>query len=349
LPDDNPVDLGKVDYRQHHQHNKEETQNKAILDDDLHWDEDINSIWVNYKSLATDDKGRVADDDDFFDEEDRDGSLKLPEHPFLRVFDLKSYHWYTVHVDNVERYEYNPDLRSELVLKDDIVDIITILTENTGDKIEDVIKGKGLGTIILTSGPPGVGKTLTAEIFSELIRLPLYPIQCAQLGTTPDELESKLSNVLDNAEKWKAIVLLDEADVYIHERGNDVDQNAIVGVFLRLLEYYKGMMFLTTNRGTVVDDAIFSRCLAHIRYKNPDVKERSQIWHIMLTRYKILHTKAFVQALVERFDQISGRSIKQLCSLFSTLIKSKKRDFDVSVESFEWLSQFQNIEGVKVK
>src|SRR3546814_2642760 len=53
---------------------------------------------------------------------------------------------------------------------------------------------------------------------------------------------------------------LDEADVYIRCRDNDLEHNAIVAEFLRTLEYFNGLLFMTTNRINDVDDAILSRC-----------------------------------------------------------------------------------------
>ena len=58
--------------------------------------------------------------------------------------------------------------------------------------------------------------------------------------------------------------LLDEADVFVLERGLDLVQNAIVAEFLRTLEYFDGLLFLTTNRMNGVDEAILARCAAVI-------------------------------------------------------------------------------------
>jgi hypothetical protein len=53
------------------------------------------------------------------------------------------------------------------------------------------------------------------------------------------------------------VLLIDEADVFLEKRTlTDVHRNALVSVFLRLLEYYEGILFLTTNRVATV--SIFS-------------------------------------------------------------------------------------------
>lgn len=63
-----------------------------------------------------------------------------------------------------------------------------------------------------------------------------------------DGLEKSLIRIFQLASHWKAILLLDEADVVVKERTtSDVVRNALVSVFLRKLEYYDGILFLTTN------------------------------------------------------------------------------------------------------
>ena len=119
--------------------------------------------------------------------------------------------------------------------------------ENTG--YDDVIQGKGLGLIGLLSGNPGCGKTLTAEAMAEVTRRPLYPVSAGELGTEPEKVDQQLTSILEISHKWSAILLLDEADVFLQERdAKDVARNALVSIFLRQLEYYQGILILTTNR-----------------------------------------------------------------------------------------------------
>lgn len=98
-------------------------------------------------------------------------------------------------------------------------------------------------------GPPGTGKTLTAEGISELLKCPLYAVSAGELGTDSRYLEQELQRILDICHTWGAILLLDEADVFLEKRNlQDVHRNALVSIFLRQLEYFQGILFLTTNR-----------------------------------------------------------------------------------------------------
>jgi len=86
-------------------------------------------------------------------------------------------------------------------------------------------------------GPPGTGKTLTAEAIAELLKRPLYSVSVGELGTTVEKLEEKLREILEVAHLWNAVILLDEADIFLEKRSdNDIHRNAMVGIFLRLLE-----------------------------------------------------------------------------------------------------------------
>lgn len=49
----------------------------------------------------------------------------------------------------------------------------------------DLIQGKGRGLIILLHGPPGTGKTSTAEAIAAYTGKPLYAITCGDIGNRP--------------------------------------------------------------------------------------------------------------------------------------------------------------------
>ncbi len=262
-----------------------------------------------------------GDDDD----DDEKHAVALPLHPYVQVFDLDKHRYVEIHVQNLQPYSYNKSLFDKLVLPGDTKDLVHILVSGSADKLDDIVQGKTGGTIIIATGPPGTGKTLTAEVFSETICKPLYVVQCSQLGTNEEALEKHLRKVLDRAARWKAILLIDEADVYVHERGADVQQNAIVGVFLRVLEYYRGILFLTSNRATVIDDAIMSRATAWIRYELPTDEEAIQIWKILAEQFRIkLSEVTFKELQKQPLGKLSGRNIKNLLKLAKRLAIARK-------------------------
>ncbi|RSL93468.1 hypothetical protein CEP52_013219 [Fusarium oligoseptatum] len=204
----------------------------------------------------------------------------------LFAFVLKDRKWAVVDINNItELPESTGDAWKSLLLPSGHKEMVYSLVQshfqskNTGSAEEemqaDLIRGKGKGLIVLLHGAPGVGKTSTAECVADLCGKPLYPITCGDLGITAVEVETRLKRIFVQAQKWECVLLLDEADVFLSERSNDVKHNSLVSVFLRVLEYYKGILFLTTNRVGRMDEAFRSR--VHVSLYYPPLNEQSTL------------------------------------------------------------------------
>lgn len=187
-------------------------------------------------------------DGDFADEDEESKRLPLTEEqkliatPLVRGYSLKSKQWLNFFVNSVREIEWQTNAFESLVLPANQKELILGFTE-TQRKVkasfDDVIEGKGKGIILLLCGPPGVGKTLTAESVAEEMRVPLYMMSAGDLGLDPGSVEEKLSDILEMCTKWNAILLLDEADVFLEERSlHELERNKLVSIFLRVLEYY---------------------------------------------------------------------------------------------------------------
>lgn len=287
-----------------------------------------------------------SDDDDNEDEEEtsklKNTLVEVPLHALLVVFDLKKHRRLKVHINQLTEYKYDKNLGSKLILPAENHELIeTLLAHNKATV--DIIKGKGSSSIILCAGIPGTGKTLTAEVFSEVVEKPLYSVQCSQLGLSADELEEELLKIFARAQRWKAILLLDEADVYIRRRGDDLEQNAIVGVFLRTLEYFNGVLFLTTNRPETVDDAIASRCLAKIVYGIPTVVDQAKIWKVLSETNGLKIEPEEMKKISEQHQKLTGRDVKNLLKLASMIASSKK--IPVTADLIAKVKKFKPTEG----
>ncbi len=271
-----------------------------------------------------------------------------PLHPYVLVFDLFAHHYIKVLTTHLTPYAYDKTAADKLVLSDDIKSATTMLIDGAAKRFNDIIAGKSLGTFVLSTGPAGTGKTLTAEVYAERLERPLYSVQCSQLGTDEVELEEKLSPVLRRSQRWRAILLIDEADVYVRERGEDIQQNAIVGVFLRLIERYRGIIFMTSNLDSI-DDAIYSRATAHIRYRLPDETMLAAIFKVQFTLAEIKSSPVLIKALASRFAGISGRTSKQLVRLASMWADAHGSNLTGTdaITNFEAISKFQRLDSKK--
>ncbi|MEA5097598.1 MAG: ATP-binding protein [Burkholderiaceae bacterium] len=256
-----------------------------------------------------------------------DGFSKIPLHCYLFLFHLELHQNIWVHVQNLTEYQYKPDLRNKLILPPAHRTLVDILTSNMDVLMDDIVEGKSGGTTILCMGASGLGKTLTAEVYSEAVGKPLYRVHSGQLGISASSVEAALSSILRRAARWDSILLLDEADVYIRKRDNDMQHNAIVAEFLRTLEYFDGLLFMTTNRVDDVDDAILSRCIAVIRYEVPLQDDAVRLWQTLSAQFRVELSDQLVQDLVAEFPHSSGRDIKELLKLTSRFCNSTNVPF----------------------
>ncbi|KAH8650042.1 P-loop containing nucleoside triphosphate hydrolase protein [Xylariales sp. PMI_506] len=185
-------------------------------------------------------------------------------------------------IDQLSPIDWNTKCFDDLVLDESIKKTVQAIVSTRSSKREsfdDIVKGKGRGLVCVLHGPPGVGKTLTAECVAEYVQRPLYMVSSGDLGVTSADLDTQLTRIMDMTSTWGAVLLIDEADVFLEQRSlHDLHRNAMVSVFLRVLEYYSGILFLTTNRVNTFDDAFKSRIHIPLRYTDLTVESRAQIW-----------------------------------------------------------------------
>lgn len=192
----------------------------------------------------------------------------------------------------------------------------------------DVIRGKGKGLFILLHGVPGVGKTATAEAIAAASGKPLFPITCGDLGLTPTEVESALLRIFRLADTWNCVLLLDEVDTFFSQRAKGdatLAKNALVSVFLRVLEYYDGLLFLTTNRPGALDEAFKSRIHLKLWYPHLTRTQTRDIWTMNLERLDKIETERHRRDPHVKPLRIAKRKIMQFAGkLFETLKKEKR-------------------------
>ncbi|KAG6839442.1 hypothetical protein C0991_002530, partial [Blastosporella zonata] len=191
-------------------------------------------------------------------------------------------------LENLTDVKWSNTAFDYLVLEDDKKLVIRALIRqhsNRKNTFDDIISGKGKGLVGLLSGNPGCGKTLTAEAVAEAAQMPLYVVGAGDLGQSAKDVDAKLLRIFELATRWNAVVLLDEADVFLHKRtALALDQNALVAVFLRHLEYYQGVLIMTTNMKENFDPAFESRIHFCMHYPDLNQDSRKIIWKSFIRR-----------------------------------------------------------------
>ncbi|KAL1857461.1 hypothetical protein Daus18300_010325 [Diaporthe australafricana] len=164
--------------------------------------------------------------------------------------------------------------------KNMILSLVVAHMKTKEKKVKDIVENKGKGLVLLLHGPPGVGKTLTAETVAKATGRPLFVVSVAEIGLDASRAERKLEKVFALATKWQAVLLVDEADVFLETRSKNspASRNALVSVLLRVLEYYEGIIIMTTNRIRAIDVAVISRIHLAVRYDDLSSEQRASIF-----------------------------------------------------------------------
>jgi hypothetical protein len=199
---------------------------------------------------------------------------------------------------------------------------------------------------------------LTAEAIAELLRKPLYVVTAGDLGITAAEVEKSLGSVLELCQTWDALVLIDEADVFLEARNShEIQRNALVCVMLRLLEYYSGCLFLSSNRSAkTIDAAIASRITVMLGYPPLDTDGRMKVWKNLVelvpaqpvdqatgavlarvasnphkaSRFRVSFTDDDYKSLATSYH-LNGRQIKNSIVLARALARERQMPLDLSI------------------
>ena len=200
----------------------------------------------------------------------------------------------------------------------------------------------------MNHGTESIGKTLTAEAISEMLHRPLYCVSLGQLGVSPSELETKLGEILDLCSQWDALILLDEADIFLEKRTStgSLERNAMVSVMLRLVEYFKGTLFLTSNRVDALDPAFKTRITLALRYESLGFDAREQVWINLLraSGFGSLIESGNVQVDKLAAHELNGREIKNAIRLAMALAEEDKEFLSQSLllETIDTLNDFND-------
>ncbi|RMJ12185.1 hypothetical protein CDV36_008156 [Fusarium kuroshium] len=247
----------------------------------------------------------------------KDFNLLFPA--LVPAFDLKKKEWWWVLSDQLQDVAWNMAAFEFLQLEEETKHLVQALVKGhkaNSTAFDDVVPGKGQGLVFLLHGKPGLGKTLTAESVADYLERPLFSISSGELSTNVKDLEETLEEIFTLTKRWDTVCLLDEADVLLCKRNSaGMDRNAIVAVFLRMIEYFQGVLFLTTNRKQDFDEAFKSRIHVTISYGDLSDDSQSVIWERLIAANKNVQvddswTAAAFEALGKL--QFNGRTIKNI-------------------------------------
>ena len=143
---------------------------------------------------------------------------------------------------------------------------------------------RGQGVAALLMGPSGTGKTTAAEALARELRQDLYRIDLsAVVSKYIGETEKNLASAFDEAERGSAVLFFDEADALFGKRteirdAHDRYANLEVNYLLQRVETFTGLVVLTSNRPSSIDEGFLRRLRFVIRFEAPDAGLRKRLW-----------------------------------------------------------------------
>jgi len=139
----------------------------------------------------------------------------------------------------------------------------------------------------LFHGSPGTGKTLTAGLLGKRHGLPVYRVDLSRVVSKwIGETEKNLAGLFDQAQHRDWILFFDEAEALFGRRAeshsaNDRAANQQIAYLLQRLEDFPGLVILSTNVRSHMDEAFARRFQSAILFPMPDVAARLRLWQAM--------------------------------------------------------------------
>jgi len=177
----------------------------------------------------------------------------------------------------------------------------------------------------LFHGPPGTGKTLTAALFGKLAGLDVYRVDLSMVVSKYiGETEKNLEKVFTKAEHKNWILFFDEADALFGKRtsisdAHDKYANQEIAYLLQRLEDYNGLVILSSNMRSNVDEAFGRRLQSVIHFPIPKTHQRFTLWQNAFSEQCRLDDDLDLYTIAETYEIAGGSIINvvQYASLMS--------------------------------
>ncbi|ACN14418.1 putative ATPase (AAA superfamily protein) [Desulforapulum autotrophicum HRM2] len=205
--------------------------------------------------------------------------------------------------------------------------------QHGGTLLEELGLGEKIkpGYRALFYGPPGTGKTFTASLLGRLTGCDVYRIDLsAVVSKYIGETEKNLEKIFSRAEHKNWILFFDEADALFGKRtsikdAHDRFANQEVSYLLQRLEDFNGVVILSTNFKSNMDDAFTRRFQSIIHFPLPKQGDRLRIWKNAFSEKTLLEDQVSLPELAEKYE-LSGGAIMNVVRYVTLMaLKNQRR------------------------
>lgn len=230
---------------------------------------------------------------------------------------------------NIKVLKFTPDLSdliwvtttnnrlSDLVVSSELKDKIDRILKEYFQRSKLLKHGLSNRRKILLVGPSGTGKTMTASVVANELKLPFYTIQMDKMvNKYMGETSAKLRQVFESIKNQKGVFLFDEFDAIGAERGldNEVgEMRRVLNSFLQFIENddSESIIIAATNNIKLLDQALFRRFNDILYYQLPTEKELPRLFLNCLGKYK---GKFDIDTILPTANGLNHAEITQACN-----------------------------------
>src|SRR5690554_4203406 len=178
-----------------------------------------------------------------------------------------------------------------------------IVSEEKIDQLEQIIKEFNNWDVLVSNGvfpirralfygPPGCGKTLSAQALAGELGIPMLYVRFdALISSYLGETASNIRKIFDYAKKDSWLIFFDEFDAIGRSRNDSTEHGEIkrvVNAFLQQIDNFKGrsLIIAATNFEQSLDYAIWRRFDETIRFDMPSNEEKTKLFDLKMNRFK---------------------------------------------------------------
>jgi SpoVK/Ycf46/Vps4 family AAA+-type ATPase len=179
----------------------------------------------------------------------------------------------------------------------------------------------GIDAKVIFYGPPGTGKTMSALSLAKSMKKRVLSFDCSKIlskyvGESEQNVRKIFDTYRDLSQKTKSepVLLLNEADQFLSTRvsegasSSDKMHNQMQNIFLEQIENFSGVLIATTNMLDSIDPAFSRRFDYKIEFKNPNFKQRVELWQKLLPESAVYEENFSIEELAKY--KLSGGQIK---------------------------------------
>ena len=211
----------------------------------------------------------------------------------------------------------------------------------------------GTGVCVNFFGPPGTGKSITAEATADRLGMNIIKINYGDLESEYVGQTSKnISKIFETAEATKSLLFFDEADTILSRRISNLSSAADYGInttkstLLTLLDKFDGVAIFATNLLENYDPAFLRRMIFNIEFPLPNFEMRLKLWQFHLSKKLPIAPDFSYERAADLTNDLSGGDIKNVAIKLGFKLLSGKIS---AIDETTFLAEIEKVREIKQK